>query len=58
MENKQIFYAIKVSGQLLRETYSTPSLAEDGVRKLSEDLRVKAAVVPVTIDGKELLMEG
>lgn len=58
MENKEIFYAVKVSGQLLRETYSTASLAEDGVRKLPEDLRAKAVVVPVTIEGKEFLLEG
>lgn len=49
-------YVVKVHGNICSPPYPTPSLAEDMIKLLSEEHQAIAEIVPVTSDGKEILL--
>lgn len=58
MENDQpVRYAVKVGTQIVTSPQPSQMLAEQSVMNLTEDQQQQAQVVPVTPDGRELLME-
>lgn len=58
MENEQpVRYAVKVGTQIVTSPQPSQMLAEQSVQTLPEDQQRQAQVVPVTADGRELLME-
>ena len=55
-ENDKIMYVIKVKGQTVSIPYSSPSLAEQNISLLAPEHQLIAEVVPVTQDGREILL--
>lgn len=49
-------YAVKVNGKVVTQPFTTQTLAEHALYNLPEDQRQTAQVVPVTQDGKEILL--
>lgn len=55
-ENNKVMYVIKVRGQVVSIPYTSPTLAEQNISLLSPEHQMIAEVVPVTEDGKEILL--
>lgn len=55
-DNTVMYYVVRVNGQNMTIPFSSRQLAEAEMSKLAPDLRPLAEVVPVTSDGKELLL--
>ena len=51
-----VYYAIKINGQVVGPKHRSVFMAEQAIQQLSETHRSIAEVVPVTTDGKELLL--
>lgn len=51
-----VYYSIKVNGQIQQEKFSQPILAEQAKSQLDENSKMVAEVVPVTADGRQILM--
>jgi hypothetical protein len=51
-------YAVKVNGKVVTQPFTTQTLSEHALLSmyLSEDQRLLAQVVPVTPDGREILL--
>lgn len=54
--DNQIMYVVKVNGQEVSPRYTSPQSAEAMIQHLSEAHRAIAEVVPVTVDGNQLLL--
>lgn len=53
---EQTFYAVMVNGAIVSPRYASPGLAEDMIKLLGEAQQSIAEVVPVTSDGKQILL--
>ena len=51
-----VYYAVRVNGTIVGPKHSSPLLAEAAITHLNEEQQSVAEVVPVTADGKELLL--
>ena len=51
-----LYYVVRVNGQDMSPKYSNQMLAEAELQKLAPEMRSIAEVVPVTADGKQLLL--
>ena len=54
--SQETYYAVSVNGAIVSPRYATPALAEDMIKLLSEAHQSIAEVVPVTSDGKQILL--
>jgi hypothetical protein len=55
-DNTVIYYVVRVNGQDMSVPFSSAQMAEMEKAKLPPDTQMIAEVVPVTSDGKELLL--
>lgn len=55
-DNTVIYYVVRINGKDVTVPFSSPQLAEMEKSKLAPDLQMIAEVVPVTAEGKELLL--
>ena len=51
-----VMYVVMVEGREVTTRFTTPQMAEMQIQNLSEDMKTKAAVVPVTESGAQLLL--
>lgn len=51
-----VYYAVKVNGKIVASNFLTHRAAESVVENFSEDRRMLAEIVPMTADGKEILL--
>lgn len=56
LETEETKYVVKVNGQIVSPHYATVGLAEDAIKLLGEAHQSIAEVVPVTAEGKEILL--
>lgn len=52
-----VYYVVRANGQDISQRYENPMLAEMEKAKLVPELKAVAEVVPVTADGKQMLLE-
>lgn len=55
-DNTVIYYVVRVNGQNMTIPFNSRQLAEMEITKLAPNLQSLAEVVPVTAEGKELLL--
>jgi len=55
-DNTVIYYVVRVNGQNMTIPFNSMQLAETEKMKLAPELQAIAEVVPVTAEGKELLL--
>lgn len=55
-DNEQVMYAVSVNGQIVTQPCTTASAAEAQILQLSEAMQTSARVVPVTSDGRQVLL--
>lgn len=55
-DNTVIYYVVRVNGQNMTIPFNSRQMAESEIVKLAPDLQALAEVVPVTAEGKELLL--
>lgn len=55
-DNTVIYYIVRVNGQNMSVPFNSVQLAEMEKAKLPPDMQMIAEVVPVTSEGKELLL--
>lgn len=55
-DNTVIYYVVRVNGQNMTVPFNSMQMAEMERTKLAPDLQALAEVVPVTAEGKELLL--
>lgn len=54
--NETLYYVVLVHGQEVSPRYNSPMLAEQQIQHLSPEHQSIAEVVPVTEDGRQLLL--
>jgi hypothetical protein len=56
-DNTVLYYVVRVNGQNMSIPTTTKAIAEMEKMKLAPELQMIAEIVPVTADGKQMLLE-